>query len=316
MPDLVVSSIGTVSSSSSSDSTLCSDLIEATKRHLYTGSREQRNTLAADINASVTSLGVNYALAGIQVGSRLSIDTEDMYVLDAAATSAITVQRGQFGSSAATHTANTTVVVNAKFSDAEIFRALNDELRDLSSPVNGLYQMKTVDLTWSAGVQGYDMTNVSDMLGVYEVRWKLPDISASWPKVSHYTTARNLASDEFASGFALIIYESPIPGREVRVSYKAPFGLLSTSSDNILAVTGLHPQAHDILAIGAAIRLTVGREIKRNFSESQGDTRRAEEVPPGANLNASRQLQALRAQRVAAEAARLSQSYPVTRGWV
>ena len=54
-----------------------------------------------------------------------------------------------------------------------------------------------------------------------------------------------------------------------------------------------------------------GREIKRNFTESQGDTRRASEVPPGAILQSSRQLQVLRVQRIAAKAARLDAMYPM-----
>ena len=53
-----------------------------------------------------------------------------------------------------------------------------------------------------------------------------------------------------------------------------------------------------------------GREIKRNFTESQGDTRRAGEVAPGAVMQSSRNLQILRQQRITAESARLDALYP------
>jgi hypothetical protein len=52
------------------------------------------------------------------------------------------------------------------------------------------------------------------------------------------------------------------------------------------------------------------REIKRNFTESQGDTRRGEEVTSGAIGNSIQNLQRLRRDRIQAEAARLIRGYP------
>jgi hypothetical protein len=52
------------------------------------------------------------------------------------------------------------------------------------------------------------------------------------------------------------------------------------------------------------------REIKRNFVESQGDTRRPEEVVSGAITNSVSNLKALRRDRIIAEAARLARAYP------
>ena len=63
--------------------------------------------------------------------------------------------------------------------------------------------------------------------------------------------------------------------------------------------------------VGAQIRLMAGREVKRNFTESQGDTRRAEEVPAGAVGNSITNLLRLRRDRIQAEAARLARQYPL-----
>jgi hypothetical protein len=52
------------------------------------------------------------------------------------------------------------------------------------------------------------------------------------------------------------------------------------------------------------------RELKRNFTESQGDTRRAEEVGSGAITNSIQNLVRLRRDRITAEAARLARQYP------
>lgn len=314
MPDLVVGDIGSVAAGASSDTTTCSDLIEATRRLLMTGTHDERNVLAADISSSATTLTISQPIGGIRAGSRLSIDLEDIYVFNGTGTS-VTIQRGQWGTTATTHSSGTTILVNPKFSDFEIFKALNDVLRGLSS--DGLFRTKTVDLTYSAAVQGYDLTSVSsDLIGVLDVRWKNVGPAANWPMIHPFTVVRNMATSEFASSSALILYEAAIPGRTVHVRYKSSFGLLGATTDVVTTTTGLWSEALDILPLGAAIRLTEGREIKRNFTESQGDTRRAEEVPAGANLNAMRMLQIEYQRRLSNESGRLAAEYPIRRGFL
>ena len=80
-----------------------------------------------------------------------------------------------------------------------------------------------------------------------------------------------------------------------------------------LSTTGLQASAYDLPPLGAAIRLMSGREIKRNFTETQGDSRRATEVPAGAVQQSSTGLKLLRAQRIVAECARLNSLYPIYR---
>ena len=57
-------------------------------------------------------------------------------------------------------------------------------------------------------------------------------------------------------------------------------------------------------------RLVAPREIKRNFTEAQGEPRRAAEVPPGAVASSMRTVAALRQQRITTEASRLLQADP------
>jgi hypothetical protein len=67
----------------------------------------------------------------------------------------------------------------------------------------------------------------------------------------------------------------------------------------------------DVLRMGVQLRAMVGREVKRNFTEAQGDTRRAAEVQPGAVQASWRGIAAIRQARIEAEQARLSQQYPL-----
>jgi hypothetical protein len=59
------------------------------------------------------------------------------------------------------------------------------------------------------------------------------------------------------------------------------------------------------------MRLMAAREIKRNFIEAQGDTRRPDEVQPGAITNSIANIQRLRRDRIIAEAGRLKAQYPI-----
>ena len=79
-----------------------------------------------------------------------------------------------------------------------------------------------------------------------------------------------------------------------------------------LATTGLQSTAYDLPPLGAAIKLMAGREIPRTFTSSQGDVRRATEVPPGAISASPNGLIKLRESRIGAEIGLLTSMYPLT----
>ena len=68
--------------------------------------------------------------------------------------------------------------------------------------------------------------------------------------------------------------------------------------------------AYDIPSLGAALKLQSMREPQRNFNTAQGDSRRAEEVPPGAQLRSVPALQIPYERRIKEEARRLKRMYP------
>ena len=97
----------------------------------------------------------------------------------------------------------------------------------------------------------------------------------------------------------------------MRVVYKAPYSRLTALSDDLTSVGGVQASLEDVLRMGVQLRAMVGREVKRNFTEAQGDTRRAMEVQPGAVQASWRGIAAIRQARIEAEQARLSQQYPL-----
>jgi len=288
--------------------TTAATVIDRTLRQLLSGTVEARNKLASTIDASATTVVATYPLEGLRAGQILEIDSELMYIWTAdTGTKNMVVERGYNGTTAAAHTANALIKVNPRFPRAQVLEAMNDETADLSSPMNGLFQVKTLNVDYNGSDTMINLTGVTDiidLLGV-SVRYMVDD----YPVARKVRLVRDVPTDDFASGFALRFDQGVFPGR-LRVVYKAPYVTASTESSDINTTGGIQDTVTDIVALGAQIRLMSPREMKRNFTESQGDTRRAAEVPAGAVASSITNLQRLRRDRIQAEAARLMRSYP------
>lgn len=297
--------------------TTTADLVAATREHLLAGHREPMNRLDGPITAAATSLTLKYDLGPVQAGSVLSVDLERIRVWETSGKTVAVAERGVDGTVAAAHDNLATVTANSRFDAFAVVREINNDLADLSSPSVGLFKVEFADLTFNAAIGGYDLgAGASDIVGSpLKVLWKSIGPSKHWPEIRSYRYDSNMPTADFASGRAIFIYEPVSPGQQVRVFYPASFTPLPTTLlTTDVATTGLPTTAHDLPPLGAAIRLMAGREIKRNFTEAQGDTRRAEEVPPGAVQASPRGLATLRAQRISAEVARLHAEFPVRLG--
>jgi len=288
--------------------TTAATVIDRTLRQLLSGTVEPRNKLASSINSSATSVITTYPLEGLRAGQVCEIDSELMYIWATdSGTKTLTVQRGFNGTTAASHTADAIITVSPRFPRAQVLEAVNDEIADLSSPMNGLFQVKTVDIDYNGSDTMINLTGVTaiiDLLSV-SVRYMVDD----YPVARKVRLVRDVPTDDFSTGYALRFDQGVFPGR-LRIVYKAPYVTASTESSDINTTGGIQDTVTDIVAIGAQLRLMSPREIKRNFTESQGDTRRAAEVPAGAVGGSITNLQRLRRDRIQAEAARLKRSYP------
>ena len=290
------------------------EVIDATLNdYLLDGQREARNVLNSSPNSSATSIDLLYHPRGIQEGARIAIDFEDCYVVtsDVGAKTA-TIIRGQFGTTAAAHTSGATVWSNPKWSRAQVLRAINSELKALSGA--GLYQMATVDLTFNSQVRGYDMTSVTpdDVISVYEIMADYPGPQNAPVQISSFRVVRDAQTADFASGIGIILNQPGHPGQTMRALYRKRFSAVTSAQagTDLSSTAGLDAEAHDLLSVGAAIRLISGSEVRRSQRNAQPDTRRAEEIPPGAVLQSVNGLIKLRDQRLREEKARLARRYP------
>ena len=285
--------------------------IDETKNLLLTDYVEEYDTLGTTLNDSETTVNFTHDTAGIVAGSIIEIGTELMYVFSMnVSTNNATVQRGFRGTTAASHSSGDLITVNPKFPAQLVLNAVNDELADLSSPQNGLYQMKTVEFTYNVAQDGYNLTDVTDdILSVYQVTYTDLGSENTEPVLPAWTLRRDRNTRSFASGYALGLHDDASSGQAVRVQYKTGFTVLAATSTALSTVV-LHASAYDLPSLGAALRLMSTRPVRREFIDEQGSSRRADEVPAGAISASMRDLRALRETRINAEAARLDQQYP------
>ena len=287
-----------------------SALLDRVNRQLLSGTIEERNKLATTVSSSDTSFVMSYDLGGLRAGTAFEIDSELIYIWEAVSGSkTVTVERGYMGTTAAAHTAGAVITLNPRFPKAQMLEALNQDIDDLSSPLNGLFRIVSTDLNYNGSDRQIDLTGATSVLDLIDVRLRYLD--SDYPVIRLTRLQRDLPTTDFASGFA-IVFDEPVMAGSLRVRYKAPFSRVSTISDSIQSVANIPTAMEDILELGVMSRVLSVREVKRNFIESQGDTRRSEEVGAGAMRDSFSNILRLRRDRIIAEAAKLARQYPLT----
>lgn len=279
------------------------DWLHEARGYLYSGYQEQLNRLDVTMDATQDSVNLDFDPKGLANAATIAIDLEEMFVWSVNGRSLV-VERGYNGTAKVPHTEGALIYVKPKFPPFRIFNALNAVIRELSSPDRGLFQVKTADVPWNPVKGFYDLPG--DVLAPIEVYYYdgLSDIHP----VRQWDFVRGQEGEVVSSGQALRIWDG-MPGRDLRILYKAPFvPLLSLDSD--VATTGLEPEAWDIPPLGAVYRLVPSRDIKATFTEAQGEPRRASEVPPGASRQAASGPTNQYEVRVAQERTRLQAKYP------
>lgn len=288
--------------------TTAAQIIDRTRRQLLSGVVEERNKLASTINLTASSVVLSYDLAGARSGAVIEIDAEQMYVWEANdGTKTLTVERGYNGTTPASHMSGAVVTVNPRFPRAHVFEAINDELADLASPAHGLFRVVNLDVKYNGSDRQFPIQISTDIIDLIEVRWRY--MSDDYRLVNGVKLLRNLPTKDFNTGVGLQI-DADIPNCDLRIVCKVPFTKAHSENDDLQVNCGFPASAEDIVIMGAQIRLMSSREIKRNFTESQGDTRRSDEVPAGAVGNSVTNLLRLRRDRITAEAAKLNRQYP------
>jgi hypothetical protein len=328
-------------SSSTGTGNTFGDLIEKVYRRVMGGIRER--TVQINQTGGIGSNDTTVVLAGSQTsgiapGVILAMELEMMYVTAwNSSTLTATVTRGYYGSVATAHINGVVCYINPRYSRYDIGVAINDDLRSLSSPTNGLFRVGVAEITYNPVFQGYDLGDLPDnFIDILEVRYRIAPPYRTFPAIKSWKVVRwqqGSTDPVFPSGRGLIVHQPAWPGLPIYVTYSAPFIRFVDTADNLLntpatndeappyngyktsTVPNLIPTMIDLPPLGAEIDLTLTREISRNFMESQPDPRKAQEVPPNAVASSVAALTSRRLMRISEEADRLQRQYTKVRSW-
>ena len=289
--------------------TTVAQVLNRASRQMLAGVVEERNKLASSLDSSTTSVVATYDLGGLRTGSVFEIDSELFYVWVAnPAAKTLTVERGYGGTTAASHSSGAILTLNPRFPRMQMLDAVNADLDDLSSTANGLFRVVTTDLTYNGSDRQLNITGSGTILELLDVRLRY--LADEFPIVRNVRLQTGLPTADFPSGNS-IVFDEPVMAGTVRVRYKAPFTRATTESSDLTTDCFLPATCDDIIELGVIMRMMAGREIKRNFTEAQFDTRRADEVQAGAVTQSIANIQRLRRERIVAEAGRLKAQYPI-----
>lgn len=286
--------------------TTVGDLIETTRRHLYGLQQAKYNFLTATITDSASTLTCDLPMGGIVSGALLSCEDEIMFVKSVSGQTA-TVARGWEDSVAAAHTAAATIEVQPRFPRFAIRQALLDELRSWPRTI---FKSTQVNLSGLTTTRAYDITgaSASTLYRVTEVRRSPYSGDTTWPiiETAKWEHARNMAVADFPSTHAIFLKGDLASAETLRVTYTGPLTTSTFADATTTDTIGIPDSCLDVPPYGAVWRLLAPREIKRTFTESQGEPRHSDEVPVGSAMRTAAGMKALRDQRIVEEGDRLA----------
>jgi hypothetical protein len=272
----------------------------------YVRNQESITVLTQAVNDSELTLTVDDASA---ISRGLAEIGDELIYVKSVNTTAGTITvipggRGWRGTTATSHGVNTVLKNNPTFPRAQIRRALNDTIRGID-----LRAIDSHEFEFDGTQYAYALpTNFQDVTGV---AWDAPDTTEIWPLIKRFRLDRNfrVSGDSSTMRTAIVLLESPMPGRTVRVQYAKFPTALSSDGDDFVSVTGLPASAEDVIRLGAMWRLVStidpGKVVAMTPSADLVDS----PVPSGESTTVARYLYQLFTVRLAEERAKQQDNY-------
>jgi hypothetical protein len=291
--------------------TTFADLVAQVKQQLIGYSKDQATItfLVSPMSSTDTTFAVDQETATAITRGLVEIDDELLLVKKFDRTSGVvtvmagTTGRGQAGTVAASHTADTIVISDPRYPVSRIKEAINDTI-DATFPDLWVFD----DLEFPKVAARYEYPMPADAEDVYKVTFNtigpskvwLP--SQSWRFNPLASTTSQIGQD---SGKSIQVMDGIVPGRAVRVSYTKKPNNLVNNSDEFVTVTGYPERYTDLITYGATARMLGANESARLQQQAIESTERAPLVPTGAAVQAAQYYWALYRQRLNEERDRL-----------
>ena len=272
--------------------------------------RQDRTT---HLTADVTSSGLSLSLGSVtNIGKGVvEIDDEliwlDTYDRISSVGNIAPYGRGYHGTTAATHTANTKVTIAPTFPRATIKKAINDTI-DAVFP--NLFAVGVHTFTYNSVKTTYSLP--ADTETILYVSYKPTGPTGEWLPLRNWRADPLANTGSYSTGQTISVYDRIEAGRTVQVYYtKKPPTLEGSASSAIFeTVTGLPSSCKDVIAYGAAYRLSAFIDPGRlNYSSAEADNADTK-IQYGSGASTARFLLALYQQRLNEETKKLRDVYP------
>lgn len=292
--------------------TTMKDMIADTRRMAYGSMADQINLVSSAYSAGATDLSLAIDLTGITPGMVLSGNLNVWYVREVnTSTNTVTVIPGYDNSPLSAMAVNDFVYIKPRVTDWYLFNLLNEEIKRLSSPSNGLYKIDSWTADVDASYQTYEIPTavLPEFVGLLRVRYRMPGTEDVWLDIPEKSYRMQIND---STSYIRLLRNVP-SGTEIQFLYKAPFTAATSLTSDIVSFCGLTDSMTDIPPLGAYSTLLRTTESRRNQITTQSDSRRAQEVNSGANATTMQLVDRNYQERVREEYARLVQRVPIVR---
>lgn len=271
--------------------------------------RQDRTTHLTD---NLTDSGLSLALGSVSnIGKGVvEIDDEliwlDTYDRVSNTATAAPYGRGYQGTQAVAHTQNTKVTISPTFPKISVKRAINDTIRSVFPQLYG-----TARTTFSLTATQSTYALPADAETVVAASWDTPGPTGEWMPIRDWRQDSTANTTAYGTGQTISVYDRITPGRTVQVVYTKEPTPLTNNNDVFETVTGLPSSSKDVIVYGASYRLASfidpGRLTFTSAEADQADSK----IQYGSGSNAARFMLALYQQRLAEEAGKLRDKFPV-----
>ena len=274
-------------------------LIRRVKNELDTTQRLEINVLNEALDASETDVDFADDAGPIVKGSIIQIDDELMFVRSVTGQTA-TVIRGWNDSTAAIHSNGAVIEANPRWPNIRVLQAMFDDIRNWPTSV---FTPTEVEVTFASGEQ-----MSSAIAGLTEDPFHCVCIQYVHESRPYRQTAQLRMDD---TDIRVVAHKGLPDALTATAVLAMPFELDGITSADDISEAGLDEGLGVAAIYGAAWKLLGAREAKRTFTEAQGRSRAAEEVPPMATMRAAEWFRGQRDQAISAAAVRLRERYPL-----
>lgn len=213
--------------------------------------------------------------------------------------------RGYNGTTAASHAVNAKVTITPTYPRAAVKRAINDTI---SAVYPKVFAVSATELTFLASRTTYALP--ADAIQVLSMAWQSVGPTKEWLPIRQWRWDPIANSGAFPTGRTVSLYDNVLPGRKIQTVYAHMPVQMSTNEDNFETVTGLPLSMRDVVAYGAAWRLSSFIDPARISITSAAADEIDSKRPYGTGTNVTKQLQALYLNRLEEESLKQKLQYP------